>query len=107
MRYCPDRLPSIAPAKNEDIDVVLDLGNSTLKELMDTLHSHHSQFFIKHRETLYIRTARGKVRIDFKVIPADSLTPREVFTMGQMRFDWLCYSIREKESQSLWGKLGG
>ncbi|RAH57233.1 hypothetical protein BO85DRAFT_488723 [Aspergillus piperis CBS 112811] len=75
MRYCPDRLPSIAPARNEDIDVVLDLGDSTLEDLMNALHWHDSQHFIKHRETLYMWTHRGKLRIDFKVIPSDRKLP--------------------------------
>ncbi|GKZ55082.1 hypothetical protein AnigIFM49718_011209 [Aspergillus niger] len=70
MHHCPDRLPSIACNRKEDIDIVLDLADSTLEDLKDTLLYYYAQIFIKHRQTLYMRTPWGKVRLDFKMIPA-------------------------------------
>ncbi|KAI2926816.1 hypothetical protein CBS63078_2118 [Aspergillus niger] len=71
MHHCPDRLPSIACNRKEDIDIVLDLADSTLEDLKDALLYYYSQIFIKHRQTLYMRTPGGKVRLDFKIIPAN------------------------------------
>ncbi|OJJ71050.1 hypothetical protein ASPBRDRAFT_55700 [Aspergillus brasiliensis CBS 101740] len=73
MHHCPDRLPSIAYTRAEDIDVVFNSKYASPERLVDAILGRYWRHFVKHHQTLYMLIQGRKVKIDLKLVPRNRI----------------------------------